>query len=190
VYCHVDQKSGHGRHWTFNNALVDSWHWKSVRMDPIGHVDDKYWLGSGEITPDSDGRHGDPGDGGHANNLVDGVSNPIMLPMGIESVKMGALIQSKAEIYTKSAAARFPVGSQIPGVLLSEAAGDRADIECHSAYDEGAWTLRIMRKLDTGSEYDVIFEPGGEYDFALAAFDHNANRHSYNHQVYRLCLMP
>ena len=27
-------------------------------------------------------------------------------------------------------------------------------------------------------------------DFASAAFDHAANRHSYNHQVYRLHLVP
>ena len=34
----------------------------------------------------------------------------------------------------------------------------------------------------------VIFKPGQKYDFTLAAFDHNANRHSYNHQVYSLYL--
>jgi len=43
-----------------------------------------------------------------------------------------------------------------------------------------------MRKLDTGSEYDVIFEPGSTYDFACAAFDHAAKRHAYNQQVYSL----
>ena len=52
-----------------------------------------------------------------------------------------------------------------------------------------SWPISIaLDKLDTGSEYDVIFKPGHRYDFTLAAFDHNANRHSYNHQVYRLYL--
>ena len=190
VYCHSDQKNGHGRHWTFHNNLVDAWHWKSVRTDPFGHVDDKYWLGTGKIADDSDGRHGDPGEGGHANNLVEGVDNPIMLPTGMDSITMGALLLSKSEIYTKKAAEKLPVGFEVPGVIISEAEGDRADVRCISAYRNGSWKLEIMRKLDTGSDYDVVFNPGDEYDFTLAAFDHNANRHSYNHQVYRLHLVP
>ena len=96
----------------------------------------------------------------------------------------------KAEIYTKKAAERFPLGSEIPGVIISDAKGDRADIQCISAYGDGSWTLNIMRKLDTGSDYDVAFSQGEKYDFAAAAFDHTANRHSYNHQVYRLHLVP
>jgi Ni,Fe-hydrogenase I cytochrome b subunit len=190
VYCHNDQKNGHGRHWTFNNVMVDAWHWKSVRTDPFGHVDDKYWLGSGEISSDSEARHGDPGEGGHANNLVEGINNPVMLPTSIDSITMGALLLSKAVIYTKSSAAEFPIGSEVPGALVSEPEGDRSDIKCYSTYQDGTWILRIMRKLDTGSDYDVTFRSGGEYDFTVAAFDHNANRHSYNQQVYRLCLLP
>jgi hypothetical protein len=190
VYCHSDQTNGRGRHWTVNNVMVDAWHWKSVRMDPIGNVDDKYWLGAEELSDDSDGRHGDPGQGGYANNLVDGVDNPIMLPVDLDSITMGALIQSKAEIYTKKAAERLPVGIVIPGAIVSGATGDRADIRCFSAYRHGCWTLNIMRRLDTGSDYDVAFSPGEKYDFAAAAFDHTANRHAYNHQVYRLHLIP
>jgi Ni,Fe-hydrogenase I cytochrome b subunit len=190
VYCHADQKNGHSRHWTFGNTLVDAWHWKSVRTDPFGNVDDKYWLGTGEISDDSDGRHGDPGEGGHANNLVEGVANPIMLPTSLDSITMGALIQSKAEIYTQKAAEKLPVGFEVPGAIISEAEGDRADIRCISAYRNGTWRLEVMRKLDTGSDYDVVFSPGGKYDFTVTAFDHNANRHSYSHEVYRLYLVP
>lgn len=190
VYCHSDQRNGHGRHWTVDNVMVDAWHWKSVRTDPIGNVDDKYWLGAGELSDDSDGRHGDPGQGGHANNLVEGVDNPIMLPVDLDSITMGALIESKAEIYTKKAAERLPAGIEIPGAIISEMTGDRADIQCISAYRDGRWTLNIMRKLDTGSNYDVAFRRGEKYDFAAAAFDHTANRHAYNHQVYRLHLIP
>ncbi len=189
LYCHSDQKNRRGQHWTFDNALVDAWHWKSVRMDPIGYVDDKFWLGKGEISDGSEARHGDPGQEGYANNLVEGVNNPIMLPTSVDSIIMGALIQSKAEIYTKQAAERFPVGAEIPGAIISKAEGDRADIQCVSSYQNNIWTLKIMRRLDTGSDYDVVFSPGGEYDFAVAAFDHTANRHSYNHQVYRLHLV-
>ena len=192
VYCHNNEKTGRGQHWTAPDNPVDIWHWKSVRMDPMGYIDDKYWLGTdGKITIDQEFRHGDPGKGGHGNNRVKGVSNPIMLPASVDAIFMGAMIQSKAEIYTEEAAKKFPVGTTVPGVVLDyQVEGDRADVRCHSNYDyeNNRWILRIMRKLDTGSPYDVIFKPGQEYDFAVAAFDHNANRHSLNHQVYRLNL--
>ncbi|MDB4444284.1 ethylbenzene dehydrogenase-related protein [bacterium] len=188
VYCHNNQKTGRGQHWTSKDNPVDIWHWKSVRMDPIGHVDDKYWLGTGEISMDQEARHGDPGDGGYANNKIKGVSHPMMLSASVDAVIMGALFQSHAVIYTKASEEKFPEGSVVPGVIVYKAEGDRADIKCYSTFEDNMWTLRIMRRLDTGSKYDVIFKPGQKYDFTLAAFDHNANRHSYNHQVYRLHL--
>jgi Ni,Fe-hydrogenase I cytochrome b subunit len=190
MYCHNDQKDHRGQHWTPNDRPVDVWHWKATRMDPMGYVDDKYWLGTGAVSPDKEGRKGDPGHEGYATNAVDGVSHPIMLPTGIDAETMGALILSKAEVYTKTAADRLPVGSVIPGALISEANGDRADVRCRSAYENNTWTLQIVRKMDTGSPYDVIFRPGHEYDFTIAAFDHTAHRHAYNHQVYRLYFAP
>lgn len=186
IFCHNNENNGFGKHWTAPDSIVDVWHWKSVRTDPMGYVDDKYWLGTGEITAESEGRHGDPGESGYANNLVEGISNPIMLPNDLDSIMLGALIQSRAGIYTKTAADKIPVGSAIPGVIISETQGDRADIRCRSSYREGIWTVRIIRKLDTGSPYDVIFKPGEAYDFAMAAFDHSSFRHAYNHQTYRL----
>jgi len=190
AYCHNNQKTGRGQHWTAGNNPVDIWHWKSVRMDPMGYIDDKYWLGTDEkITIGQEFRHGDPGKSGHANNKVKGISHPMMLPTSMDAVLMGAMVQSKAEIYTGTAAEKLPVGTTVPGVVLDyQVEGDRADVKCHSTYDykNKKWILRIIRKLDTGSTYDVIFKPGQKYDFTLSAFDHNANRHSYNHQVYRL----
>ncbi|MFC1868809.1 ethylbenzene dehydrogenase-related protein, partial [Thermodesulfobacteriota bacterium] len=184
VYCHNSKERG--KHWTGKDNPIDIWHWKSVRMDPMGHIDDKYWLGTDDISSDEETRHGDPGDGGYANNLVKGISHPMMLPTSIDATIMGALQQSKATIFTKNTEANFPEGSVVPGVVVYQPKGDRSDIKCYSTYDNNMWTLRIMRKLDTGSEYDVIFNPGQKYDFAITAFDHNSMRHSYNHQVYRL----
>jgi hypothetical protein len=186
TFCHNNDKNNFGMHSPPPECLVDVWHWKSVRTDPLGHADDKYWLGSGEITPDTEARYGDPGESGYANNMVEGVSNPIMLPSGSDSVLMGALVLSRSEIYTKSASEKMAVGSAVPGVIVSEMQGDRADILCRSIYQEGMWTVYLARKLDTGSPYDVLFQPGGEYDFALAAFDHSSFRHAYNHKSCRL----
>ncbi len=186
VYCHNNQKTGRGQHWTGEDKPVDVWHWKSVRLDPMGFVDDQYWLGTGKISMNKQARLNDPGEAGYGNNKVEGVPRPIMLPASFDAVIKGALLQSKAVIYTKAASDQFPEGSVVPGVIVYEPTADRADIKCYSTYEDNQWTLRIMRKLDTGSKYDVIFKPGKKYAFTLAAFDHNANRHSYNQQVYRL----
>lgn len=188
LYCHNNENNRFGIHWTPPDGMTDVWHWKSVRTDPMGHADDKYWLGAGEISADSQGRHGDPGDGGYAGNMVEGVANPMMLPTGIDSIRMGALLLSEARIYTKAAAEKLPAGTAVPGTVVSEASGDRADIRCRSVYQEGFWTVYLVRELDTGSEYDVQFEAGKEYDFAMAAFDHSSFRHAYNHQTYRLVI--
>ncbi|MCK5347855.1 MAG: hypothetical protein KAJ25_00610, partial [Desulfobacula sp.] len=155
---------------------------------PIGHVDDKYWLGTDDISMDKEARHGDPGDPGYANNKIKGIAHPVMLPGAVDAIKLGALFQSKAVIYTKATDKKFAEGYVVPGAVVYNVKGDRADIRCYSTYENNRWTLRIMRKLNTTSVYDVIFKPGQKYDFTLAAFDHNANRHSYNHQVYSLYL--
>jgi hypothetical protein len=185
VYCHNNKQFAHGHHWTAKDNPLDVWHWKSVRTDPSGYVDDKYWQGE-EVFNTNEARHGDPGAGGHDNNSVTDVNHPIMLPLSLDSIKMGALLLSKSEIYTKTAAERFAVGSEVPGVIIADLDGDRADVKCYSSYKDNMWTLWIMRKLDTGSPYDVKFELGNKYDFAVAAFDHCSMRHSYNHQVYSL----
>lgn len=186
VYCH--NVGNRGMHWTASDNPVDIWHWKSVRTDPMGYVDDKYWLGTDNMSDIHGARHGDPGEGGYFNNYVEGVPHPMMLPASVDAVIMGALVQSKAVIYTTAADDKLPVGSVVPGVLVSPISGDRGDIKSYATYEYNMWTLRIMRKLDTGSEYDVIFESGQKYDFTVAAFDHNSMRHAYNQQVYRLYL--
>lgn len=185
IYCHNNKEFSHGHHWAPKDKAVDMWHWKSVRTDPMGNVDDKYWAGEEEFST-KEARHGDPGSGGYNNNLVKGIDHPMMVPSSLDANIFGAMLESKSEIYTKTASARFPVGSVVPGVIINDLDGDRADVKCHSSYENNMWTLWIMRKLDTKSEYDVIFEQGQKYDFAVAAFDHNAMWHSYNQQVYSL----
>ena len=186
IYCHNNQNYRFGQHWTPSESIVDIWHWKSVRTDPFGHIDDKYWQGVGEVKVESEARHGDPGESGYYDNKVEGIDNPIMLPTGLDSIMLGGLVKTKAGIYTKDSAAALPRGAAVPGIIISETKGDRADIHCRSSYRDGTWTLYIMRRMDTGSPYDIPFEPGGTYDFAMAAFDHSSFRHAYNHRTYRL----
>jgi len=73
----------------------------------------------------------------------------------------------------------------IPGVLLAgEFSGDRADVRCAGRWAAGRWSLEVVRRLDTGSAYDVAIESG--VFMRLAAFDHSQIRHTRHVRPIRL----
>lgn len=186
VYCHAHGDFRYG--YKAASSKVDVWHWKATRTDPMGYVDDKYWLGH-DLEAKNVGRFADPKEGnGSAKNNSEDKTRPMMLPVGDDAEFNGALLRSKATEYTEEAAEAIPPGALVPGIVVEPIAGDRGDVVCSSLYENGTWTLYIMRALDTGSGNDTVFAPGGRYDFSAAAFDHCAKRHAYNAQVYRLWL--
>jgi len=188
TYCHV----GGGRPYGYKSSeqIVDVWHWKSTRTDPVDQVDDKYWW-KADFSAKPPGRYGDPKeDGGYKKNAsADGV-HPAFLPDGPTAVKQGIILRDQAAAYTLEAAAQIAPGTIIPGIVASAAVGDRGDLSCRSQHEAGRWRLYIRRKLNTGSQYDVAFVPGGKHPFSCAAFDHSSKRHAYGFSVYRLVLEP
>ena len=63
--------------------------------------------------------------------------------------------------YSKEVDAEIPVGTVIPGVLLTDGyTGDRAGISAAAHWADDHWTLVASRKIATGSKYDVDFLPG------------------------------
>ena len=71
----------------------------------------------------------------------------------------------------------IPVGTVIPGVIISgEFSGDRADVRCAARWASGQLALEVVRRLDTGSEYDVPLKSG--VFMRVAAFDHSQIRHT------------
>jgi hypothetical protein len=186
AYCHV----GGGRAYGYKGSdrMVDVWHWKSTRSDPVDQVDDKYWSELDFWAKDI-GRHGDPKDGGgYKKNFSGDKPHPDFLPDGPAAVKQGIIFTERAVEYTPQAAAKIPAGTIVPGIVAAAARGDRGDVRCQSRYRDGRWQLFIRRKLDTGSRYDVLFVPGRRYPFGCAAFDHSSKRHAYGFGTYRLVL--
>jgi len=47
-----------------------------------------------------------------------------------------------------------------------------------SHYSDIGWTVMLYRKLDTGHDDDVIFNPKKRYSFAMAVFDNSGADHS------------
>ena len=87
--------------------------------------------------------------------------------------------------YSRELNARIPVGTVVPGVIVSGAyTGDRADVRCAARWAAGRWALEVTRKLDTGSRYDV---PIGSGTFMrVSAFDHTQISHTRHVRPIRL----
>jgi Ethylbenzene dehydrogenase/Prokaryotic cytochrome b561 len=87
--------------------------------------------------------------------------------------------------YSATEDARIPVGTTIPGVIISgEFSGDRADVQCAARWASGRWALEVARRLDTGSEYDIPIKTG--VFMRVAAFDHSQIRHTRHVKPIRL----
>jgi hypothetical protein len=160
------------------------------------------------LSPYRGGYAPDPGNANYADNFVAGAAAdrtivPRRLPRDPEATRaaMGDLhldpdtgesagarwYMTEAESLAYSAAldANLPVGSVIPGVILSgEFSGDRADVRCAARWASGRWSLEVARRLDTGSPVDVALASG--VFMRVAAFDHSQIRHTRHVRPIRL----
>ena len=81
--------------------------------------------------------------------------------------------------YSEELDERIPVGTVMPGVLITgEYEGDRAQIRAAARWKDGYWTLETSRDLKTGSRYDVDFETGTPIYVWVSVFDHTQTRHT------------
>jgi len=179
-----------------SDTIIDVWHWKSTRSDPVGQVDDKYWSHL-DFSPDNKdvGRHGDHlASGGYRKNESADKTRPSHLPGGPWVTKHGMIPEDRAIPYTPADAGGIEPGTVIAGIVASPFVGDRGDVKCHSIHEGDRWRLFIRRKLDTSVDHpehamhDVKFVPGETVTFGCAAFDHASKRHAYSLAVYRLTL--
>ncbi len=95
------------------------------------------------------------------------------------------MTEAESAPYSPYADSRIPIGTVIPGVVVSGAfAGDRADVRGVARWASGRWALEVVRKLDTGSRYDVAIRSG--VFMRVAAFDHSQIRHTRHVRPIRL----
>ena len=193
TYCHASSERPCG--YKGSEYVVDVWHWKAARTDPVGQVDDKYWKGFDLLLKDV-GRHGDPPpedlpkgeSGGYLPNVSGDGTRPKMLPRDPSVSDNEYLLADQAAPYDSEVAKTIPAGTEVAGIIVEAFQGDRGDVRCRSEYADGRWRLWIRRDLDTGSDFDAQFVPGRSYPFGCAAFDHSSNRHAYGMAVYWLVL--
>jgi hypothetical protein len=97
-----DGLSRRSLHYTIDDAIVDFWHWRSVRSQPTGHADDNYFGPLVEPTPEQvagEARYKggfvfDPGKAGYKYNFrrqgpggYRGPLQPIYLPIDLEALQ-------------------------------------------------------------------------------------------------------
>jgi hypothetical protein len=95
------------------------------------------------------------------------------------------LTETESVPYSAEADSRIPVGTVLPGVVLSgDYSGDRADVRCAARWASGYWALEVARKIETGSKYDIALKSG--VFMRVSAFDHSQIRHTRHVRPIRL----
>lgn len=189
--CHAGEKpagSAYGNMYTPNpGEWGDMWHWKSVRTNPVGQLDDQY-LDSARYDKDKAsgaGRHADAKEaGGYADNkTADGRRPSFALP-GNKPAPPYWILDAEKVPFDNS---KYKAGDQVPGIVVSAFKGDRGDVIAKGVYRNGQWTLEWGRKLVTGSKQDVQFSDlSRAYYFGVAVFDNAQVRHAFQTGAARL----
>ena len=185
VVCHVPagKTAKDGKFGTTSAAEKgDLWHWKAARSDPAGFADDT-WLT--QISEEKGGRKSDAGEGGDKKNMTTDKSRPMYMPA--PGKKLAAndvlLVAHAVEIKDYSG---FKAGDTLTYRMPKMPKGSRADIGALSRHADGSWTVVLYRKLDTGHDDDVAFNPRKKYNFAMALFDNSGDEDSYDSEVLTL----
>jgi hypothetical protein len=180
----------------YNNSpdeITDMWHWKSVRTEPNGQLDDKHVVYQDPESAAPNGRKSDSKTGGGYvdNNFgkfdSDCAADPtgaLSLPcfMGPAGAELAAddktwILDSEKQAFVDS----FAAGDLVAGMVTSPFVGSRGDVSTAASYDSGVWTLEIQRSLTTtaGEDEDVQFDDLADtYYFGVAVFDNTQINHA------------
>ena len=157
----------------------DLWHWKAARSAPYNYADDAWLTLAGNPTGSyrETGRRKDTGAGGDVKNQTADGSRPMYMqnPDKKPSVPGFLLMDEAIKINDYSI---FKAGDIISYRMPIKPSGSRFDVKAISRYVDGGWMVMLYRKLNTGHEDDVIFNPVKNYSFALAVFDNSGSDHS------------
>jgi len=186
VTCHIPEGAPNAKDGKFGTTSEaekgDLWHWKAARSDPAGFADDT-WIT--KISEKKGGRKSDAGKGGDKKNMTADKSMPMYtLAPGKKLAKNDILLVSHAVEITDYSV--FTPGDTITFRMPNTPEGSRADIKAVSSYANGSWTVMLYRKLDTGNDDDVAFNPRKKYNFAMALFDDSGDEDSYDSEVITL----
>lgn len=208
--CHtsLSQGEGYARHFTNNpNERIEMWHWKSVRTNFYGHIDDQF-----QDNTQPNGRKNDDGTNPSPSNsqtltttdtnvevsvpkyfipgreyyswiTIDEINaGTAKLITGVDSTGKltydGGIIDPVTEIrFQRDGSTTGAFG--MPSVFVQVPEGSRGDVLSKGVYTGSGWVLEIKRKLNTGdpNRQDVNFTSLEDFPFGMAIFDNAAIAH-------------
>jgi hypothetical protein len=184
-----DDKSPGRKYTNKPGETIDMWHWKSVRGNPVGQMDDQYVDDTKDPAKNKDwGRKGDAKTGGgYVDNVSADKKGPAFMSTAADADgKSWVLDDQKAPF-----ADTFKPGDAIGAVVVAPFAGSRGDISAKGVWANGTWTLEIKRKLVTTGQdaktQDVQFSDLKKtYYFGMSVFDNAGINHVYHEGVNKL----
>lgn len=181
----IDQKDkAPGRKYTRKEGeTIDMWHWKSVRMNPLGLIDDQFVDHINDPLINSNwGRHGDAKTGGgYVNNINDAKTGPAFMNRTQDGFNDYTVTPSQQTAFIDT----FKPGDLVPGILSTPFTGSRGDIWANGVWNDGQWTIEIKRRLvtngDQAERQDVQFDDLKKtYHFGVSVFDNSQINHLYH----------
>ena len=184
----IEDKSPGRKYTDAAGETIDMWHWKGVRTNPVGQIDDQYVDDTKDPAKNenwgrkSDARTG----GGYVDNVKKDKSGPAWMSKTPSANKYWILDEQKTDFVDT-----FKPGDVVPAIVIAPFDGSRGDIAAKGVWKNGAWTLEMKRKLvtsgDKAKEQDVQFtDLKKPYYFGLSVFDNTAINHLYHEGVHRL----
>jgi signal transduction histidine kinase len=196
ITCHGDRK-----HTNAPNERADTWHWKSVRTNPLNYIDDK-WLSDKivfgyEYEDIRVARQGDSYDktaglaefgGNYAFNsqamTIRGKQVEVPLCWEPNATAEDALFITQEEIINGEAVKitdleKLDRSRSIPGFILFRPQGSRGDIDAKGVWGDGFWNLEFSRKRKTGNPDDVQFDVTQNYRFGVAVMDNSGGYQAF-----------
>ena len=191
IACHLNEKGDKsaGRKYTgAKGETIDMWHAKYVRSLPMGMFDDQYVNSNKDPKKNKNwGRKGDTGKGGYTNNDNADKSAPAFMNLNPNGDDMYYVIPSKKVPFVDT----FKKGDIVGGINIAPMMGGRADILARNNYENGVWTLEVMRFLKTegadAETQDVQFtDKAKSYPFGIAVFDNSQINHLYHAETLEM----
>jgi len=200
-------KDKHTRHYLKNDGeKVDMWHWKRVRGEYMGQVDDQKMVYADPAGQSSaNGRTGDAtGSGGYSDNVqtLNNGTSDVKVPKYIIPGKTdyywidqdeidggtaklitavdanGVLTYDGGTVDPAKGGFEDATGNKrLPSVLIKEFTGGRGDISIKARHTGSGWVTEFARKMNTGDEDVVVFDVNTDLDFGLAIFNNAAIAH-------------
>jgi hypothetical protein len=144
---------------------ADVWYWKANRSNPAGYADDKMHI----LSSTADGRVDKT-----LNKTEVDQSTALLSVSGHQRYLIRVADQGNPAYSTfKPDAKGAPVLDQYPSATPS---GSRADVRAKGSWQGGFWFVEFSRKLTTGHDDDVQFDPPHPALFGVSIFSLYGNK--------------